>query len=265
LNHSILTRIDSEKKQDSFLKNPNYIFNIYIKPNENNLIHKIDLLDCYKLEDYVIIYRGIEFGYNSENIFNKRKNSNYKPIIAGRCFGRYTLSFENKYVIFNKDKTSIYKNKDIYENKKLFLRRIGTKLIATYDDEKYYNVCDVYNLLLKDKFNDDIFFLLGIINSKLMSFYYSTKYKNVKQIFPKIPIKNLYLLPIAKIGKGSKEELYKKIIYNVQLILNTYKELKKTTDDILQKKIYLIDNQIDECIYELYEINEEEKKIVENY
>ena len=70
-------------------------------------------------------------------------------MIAGRCFKRYELQFDNKFVEVDFSDTSNFKIKAIYENPKIFVRRIGKEIIAYLDTENYYNVCDVYNLLPK--------------------------------------------------------------------------------------------------------------------
>jgi len=83
-----------------------------------------------KLGEIVEIHRGIEYGYNSEIISTTKDSNNYHPIIAGRCFSRYTLHFENKYVNFNENDISNFKSKRIYETEKIFIRRIGKDIKA---------------------------------------------------------------------------------------------------------------------------------------
>jgi len=221
-------------KQKYFEQNPQKLFNIYLTKDKINVIKKIEGSEVTDLDNIIDIARGIEFGYESKKIKDSKINENYKKIVAGRCFGRYWLNFENKYVIFDDNNTKIYKDKSIYEVEKIILRRIGHRLMATYDEDKFYNVCDVYDLWLKDK-SYDLKYLLGIMNSKLLSFYLNTKFISVKRLFPKIPIKNIIQLPIKK--KDNK--YYDKIIKEVNNIL----DLKKNHFQILKEFNDAINNQ----------------------
>ena len=74
----------------------------------------------------------------------------------------------------------IYKARRIYETEKILVKRIGNKIIGSYDDKGFYNVCDVYNIQLKSNDNYNLKSISSIINSKFINFYYDTKFKSVK-------------------------------------------------------------------------------------
>ena len=215
------------------------------------------------------MHRGIEYGYSSIYIESKHKNKKYKPIVAGRCFGRYTLKFENKYVNFDENDVSNFKEKFIYENEKIFLRRIGKSLVATYDKDKYYNVCDVYNILMKSESKLSIKFMLSLLNSKFMSFYYINKFSNAKLLFPKIPIKNILQLPIPKLdlSKPAQKNQHDHMVQLVDQMLAVQKKLHTATSPsekaIYQKDADGLDKKIDALVYELYGLTKEEIKVVE--
>ena len=255
--------------QEEFLSNHDYIFNIYTNKRNKDLIQQTDNKFSLKLRIYSTVQRGIEYGYNSAYVESKQKNKKYKPIIAGRCFGRYTLRFENKYVNFNENNISNFKKRFIYENEKIFLRRIGKSLIATYDKDKYYNVCDVYNILMKGESKLSIKFVLSLLNSKFISFYYTNKFSNAKRLFPKIPIKNILQLPIPKLdlSKPTQKAQHDKMVQLVEQMLDTQKKLHASQSEHdrkhFQQKVDILDKQIDMLVYELYELTPEEIKIVE--
>lgn len=235
--------------QASFERNPSKIFNIYINKNMDSVLSRIE--NCSeRLGDFVDISRGIELGYNSEFVADTKKNGKYEPLIAGRCLSRYNLLFNNKYILFDEKNKKIYKDREIYLKEKLLIRRIGHEIIGVYDDKGYYNVCDVYNILSKGKLSLKL--LLGIINSKLISFYLKNKFKSAKKLFPKIPIENLLKIPI----KLPDEKQAKKIKDLVDRIMKLYKEKSES-------QIVNVEYEIDEEIYKLYGIAEEEKKIIE--
>ena len=255
-------------KQSDFVNNNNYIFNIYIRDIDKKIAEKIKD-GKVELKNFVSFARGIEFGYSSKYVMNNKENDLYKPIVAVRCIQRYFIHFENKFIEFNEKDKSNFKSKDIYEKEKILLRRIGNKLIASIDFDKYYNLCDIYNLLLKDDTNINLKYLLSIINSKLMSYYLDIEFKSAKKIFPKIPIANLEKLPIKNLNLDDKQdkEIYDKLVNLVDNIIDLNKKLSSeknpNTIEMLNTRIQAVDAAIDKIVYSLYGLNDDEIRIIE--
>lgn len=253
--------------EQSQFENADYqIFNIQKNIEDIELENKIQLKTT-SLLNYVNFARGIEFGYNSEYTNNKIISKNSRKLIAGRCINRYSLKFENRYIEFDSMDSSNFKSNEIYENEKILVRRIGLNIIAVYDNEKYFNVCDVYNLTSKNKTN--LKYILSLLNSKLMSYFLKTKFYNSKKLFPKIPIAYLKKLPIRNIDFSNKTEKSKhdKLVELTEQMLENQKYLQESKSDS-DKKMYanicdLLDNQIDNLVYHLYELTVEEIKVVE--
>lgn len=193
-------------KKSSFQLLEENMFNIYIVPEHLKLANKLET--GYVFDDYLNFARGVEFGFNSENVVSKSKIDNY-PIVCGGNVLRNRIYFEKKYVNYDSKNLKIYKDRSIYEYEKILVRRIGNKIISSYDDEKYFNVCDVYNIQLKEDFKEIIPLknIAAILNSRLINFYFQIKFKSVKKLFPKIPIKYLKLLPILEERKLSNKGL----------------------------------------------------------
>ncbi|TAE11960.1 MAG: hypothetical protein EAZ95_12930 [Bacteroidetes bacterium] len=258
--------------QDEMQKNASYLFDIYSSDFEKVLESKIEI-NTQPLENFVSFARGVEFGYKSSYITDDAKANNAQPIIAGRCIQRYNLRFEGKYVLYDETDLANFKSKDIYETEKILLRRIGNEIIAVYDNENYYNVCDVYNLLPKNIL--DLKYILALLNSKLMSFYLQTKFKNSKKLFPKIPIKYLEQLPIKPLDLQNKENktIHKNIVSYVNDLADLHKELNALPQNateaqkvVIQKKIKRKQQVIDTAVYNLYNLDEADIKLIDkNY
>ena len=309
--------IELEKKY--FLKFDNTIFNIYSNEIEFELTEKLDS-KCLKLEKFVEFYRGVEFGFKSDFVFDSKLEQDFKPLICGGNVNRYCINFENKYIKFDFQNQSIYKNIEIYENEKILVRRIGNRIISVYDNVNLVNVCDVYNLLIKDVENFSLKYILVLLNSKLISYYYNIKFKSVKILFPKIPIQNLKQVPIPNIplqdqqpfiakadqmlslnkklqevsGKFQRnltrefaldslpskqknwqtfsyaefiKELEKqkvKLSLHQKAELETYFQQETNQAHALKTQIDSTDREIDQLVYQLYGLTEEEIRIVEN-
>jgi type I restriction-modification system DNA methylase subunit len=253
--------------QNYFEKNLGALFNIYSPEKNDSILIKI-AQDKELLTNLVKFARWVEFGYNSKYITKNKKLKKAKPIIAGRCIQKYVLSFENKYVLFDEKDVKNFKERIIYESEKILLRRIGHDIIAVFDSEKYYNVCDVYNILAKNGTN--LKYILAILNSKLMSFYLKTKFSNSKKLFPKIPIAYLEQLPIKVLDlkKEAEKKQFDTLLLLVENIETTQKNLNNSIVEH-EKKLYerlftSLLSQIDEIIYQIYNLTPEEIEIIEN-
>ncbi|WP_349764215.1 TaqI-like C-terminal specificity domain-containing protein [Fusobacterium sp. SYSU M8D902] len=96
-------------------------------------------------------------------------------------------------------------------------------------------------------------YILGILNSKLLSFYHmNTSPKAKKGLFPKILVNDVRNLHIY----DKENPLNSKIIDLVDRVIEL-KKLNKDTQDL--------ENQIDEMVYDLYELTEEEKELVREF
>ncbi|MBK9097563.1 MAG: Eco57I restriction-modification methylase domain-containing protein [bacterium] len=108
-------------------------------------------------------------------------------------------------------------------------------------------------------------YLLGILNSNLMTFYYGSISSTYRGGYLRYIYQYLAKLPIKQIEK--QNETYIQLERLVDQMLEAKKQLQqaKTEGDknYLQRKCETLDKQIDELVYKLYGLTEDEIKIVE--
>lgn len=138
-----------------------------------------------------------------------------------------------------------------------------------YDNEQYFNDGgDIRALVLKANSNYKLKYLLGILNSKLMNWYYGFigKPKGKSREYFNEP---MALIPIRSIDINNPNDviLQNKLVSlsdQMVLIQKQFHNAKSESDkNLLKQKIDLIDNQIDSLVYKLYGLAEAEIKIVE--
>jgi hypothetical protein len=113
-------------------------------------------------------------------------------------------------------------------------------------------------------------FLLGIINSKLLSWYhrYSSP-KGIRHTFPKVLIGDIRSFPIPEIelSKSNDKLSHDSMVQFVEQMLTLNKQLAEAKtgheQTLLQRQIDLTDKQIDKLVYELYGLTEDEIAIIE--
>jgi type I restriction-modification system DNA methylase subunit/predicted type IV restriction endonuclease len=117
----------------------------------------------------------------------------------------------------------------------------------------------------------DLSYLLGILNSRLMSWYF-LKHSNIAQRddFPKIVLKETRSLPIRPIdfSKSKDKSRHDHLVKLVNSMLSLHQKLPLVRTEhektVLSRQIVGTDRQIDSLVYELYGLTAEEIKIVES-
>ena len=89
------------------------------------------------------------------------------------------------------------------------------------------------------------------MNSKFMNYLYSNKFKSTKTVFSEIQARSIKELPIPKISNVLENE----IASLSAEIISLKKSMTDTTD---------LETQIDQLVYELYDLTEEEINTIEN-
>ena len=152
---------------------------------------------------------------------------------------------------------NIFKTKE-----KIIIRQTSDKIIGTYDDESFFTLASTF--IIK-QFNEQIDYkaLLGILNSKLFYYLYVNLNNEQGRVLPQIKKKHIFNLPII-IGYS---EIHKQLSSLVNGILDLNKKLsaEKNPNSItmLNRQINAVDKQIDSLVYKLYNLNDEEVKIIE--
>ena len=207
--------------------------------------------------------------YHSET----KLGDDWKPAIIGRDLGRYNLNITGIRWVKYGHWLAAPRDPENYQGNRILVQEIvggsDRRIIAAYYDQELYYSRDVIPIKIeKDILN--AFYLLGLINSRLLSwFHHKRDPKAKKQLFPKVLVSDLRNLPIRPIdfSDPNDRKRHDRMVSLVDTMLNLHKKLQssKTPHEIetLQRRIAATDNQIDRLVYELYDLTEEEIKIVE--
>lgn len=249
-----------KEQKDLYLTNNNSI-ETSTNAKSNEISNKFTR-DTTKLDNLVYITRGLELGKKSKGILKNSDSKEDIPILAGEDIERYRI----KNVKFIKKDVfdEFTKSKKIFETEKLLIRETGKRITLVYDDSGLLNLRTLYNIINRNGSKIKLKFLLGILNSKLIEYYYITKFKASTDVFPKIRIGQVKELPI----KIEPEQTQQKLIDLVDKIISLNKELDKTTSETNKKdriiiEINKVDSEIDEFVYNIYNIDEEEQNSIE--
>ncbi len=272
------TPISYQYKQVQFSNGSNYFFPIYSHPDTYLLLGKIrenhNVVSAFSEAVWgVKIYqkgkgKPPQKGFESEKRIyhsSERIVETHKPILGGSEVNRYHIEWVGGYVNYG-EWLAEPRSPKWFSGERILLREVTAKGIIqacyTNSDFVFSNSVDGLRIFdTKVSYKE----LLGILNSKLLSFYHlNTSANAYKGAFPKILIKDILGFPIAnlsEINKKKMENLVENMLFlHKQSISANLPEEKEH----LLRQIQFTDRQIDFLVYETYGLTEEEIKIVEN-
>ena len=257
---------DYRIKQNRFEQAGNYQFLIHADQKKSEILDKIEARSNV-LGEIFEIRKGIETGNDKERTFIseiKPSNGDAKPVLGANTIRRYFIEWNGRYVIYNPAILNGARKSEYFERPKLVTGRTVKRLSFALDNDRFYTLDTTQILFPKAKI--DLYGILGLINSKLINFYYTIKFQDshmqggyircYTNYLEKIPIiKDMALLNDVGI-------LSKKITQKRKELLDL--DGKKTDKSVmLETEIRDADDEIDKIVYELYGIDENEKKIIE--
>jgi len=241
-------------KQDRFLKNEFLVFDYLLNDEEYNIVNKL-LSNFPKIETGYDFGVGINTGYIKDELTAETKlDKRYHPMVPGTGVSKYGTIKTEGFIMYDKEFVkskgklgrTLPDEKFFTEPKILIVRTrnitLKERIIASIDYDKKYNLNRISNIISKD--NNSLEGLLGVLNSKLFNWLYSKRYFDYE-------IKPIYLRnsPLCNTNDKELNRLVKEII-----------ELRNTDEKAnISKQINSIDNRV----YQLYELTEEEIEIVE--
>jgi len=281
----ILKKIDFNKALSNktinvkrWLKSKDNIFNIFVSDQEEKILNKIEN-DCKPLVEICDFSLGITpydkyKGHTEKEIKSKvfhanhKKNVTFKPLLSGKDIKRYLVTWNNEKWLSYGEWLGAPREKRFFIEPRILIRQIISghplRIYAGYTEEELYNTQTIFNILLKDS-GHSIFQILAILNSKLMTFYHRCRFLDQsKKTFQKILIQDAKDFPIqVKVLDIDDNTIDREVMQILSLRKKLVKGKNPRIQQQLQRRINATDRKIDQLVYELYGLTEEEIKVVE--
>jgi len=191
---------------------------------------------------------GDDKPYTSET----KLNSSFQPLIGGTYFHRYVNLWNKNYWISYGKWLAAPREASIFEaSEKLIVRQTSDRIIATFIESGFI-MRDNTHIILAENERFSLKYLLGILNSKLIDFIYASNNPEQGEPFAQVKKFHLEMLPFYPISEHKQIPFIKV----VDQILD-----EKTSG--LNADTATLEEELDKLIYQLYELTEEEIKIVE--
>ena len=230
-------------------------FNIYLNSDKIKILDKISK-ESILLGTISETLQGIIAGDEKKLVSKNKQNDEFKPVLRGKDIKKYSnYKTEMEYVDysnFGKKLTRCRKVENFEVPKKILTQHVSSRIIASIDYDSIYYMQTVNGTIITNK---DISseFILSLLNSKLLNFYYDNSFNLGAEFTTAVAIENINLLPIRWDSKINQQPFIDKV--------NQILSLKK---DNSEANTTALEHEIDFMVYELYGLTQEEIEIVEN-
>jgi len=233
------------------------------------LIASIRRRSAATIGQYVEMKRGVLF--SQELLTRKKTGKNSYPYFEGDVY-RYALNYvANNWVEYGSKMKEYPKVFHWFTGERILLRRLVSRrrrLMATRIADTVITNKNLY--VLKVVPGESLEFLLGILNSRLLSRLYLAQVSQAtKDDFPQVTIKDILALPAPILDRTDSKTLLKckRVARLVESMLDLQKHLAAAKSEadkrVLQRQIAATDREIDRLVYDLYGLTDEEIGIVE--
>lgn len=205
--------------QDKFNNTLDNMFTIYTDVEFEKLRNTIekkskDLIECVDITSF-----GFNVKNPSKDEGTEKKSKFWVNSVRGKDIGRYFLKRYNRYANY-KERTKRSGDVNVFKAKeKLIMQRVGGQLIVTYDDKQLYCFNSV-NMLTPKETNYDLKYILAILNSELMNYYYIKRFSGHANYTNNVTQGYLEQLPIYIPTKQEHADIVKV----VTIILELYEQ-----------------------------------------
>jgi adenine-specific DNA-methyltransferase len=234
-------------EQIKFETKNDFVFNLSTNKEKENLLKKLSQQDAIK-KSFKVVY-GIKTGNNEKFISQEIKGKlNWKKCASSaKNIKKYIVDWQGDYLNVCGDLAGL--NNINYEQPKIliqYIRKLSmpVRLVCALDTNGEYYPLNNFSFIVSENENS-LKFLLGILNSNLINWYFSNCFVDYN-----IKPKYIEQLPLpAKLRSEELESLISEII-----------SLKSNTKDANTSKL---EKKIDQLVYKLYNLTKDEIKIIE--
>ena len=185
--------------------------------------------ECFLNNSSYFLDNGI-----SEKVFHK--------VLKGKTINRYRILFDDDYILYSTKKTDMgqqsvienlltpfkeklskkretkqgklpwyclhwARNEKDFNEPKILIRQTATHILGVLDTNNYYPIDSIHTLNLKKESTEkeqELKFLLGILNSKLFKYLYSWKLDEAGTVYPQVKKVNIEWFPMVKYDNSEK-------------------------------------------------------------
>lgn len=249
--------------QSSWQTDPQKQFGVGGGAADEKLVAQIDKHST-PLGSLATAYFGIQTYDRNKHVADRARTARFKPVIDGGHIGRYSLKDSDEFVDFSPSAIKSGGNASVYRQDRVGVRQIGETPVATLLPADLYTLNTVYNIYFTRNTEYDLRFVLAVICSAPLRWYWRQTKFDQKKTFPKIKKAALLSIPLPKIDfkKPDESARHSRIVDMVDEILEANRRLaharlatQKTT---LRRRAATISSQLDQLLGGMWGLSADE-------
>lgn len=251
--------------QELFWNNKNYNFSVTLNKKAQKVLNKlrtgIELKDQFKITSGIKEYQvGKGKPPQTQEDKEKRKfnsdikiDESYIPEVRGKNLKRYYIDWKDEFIKYGKWLAEP-RSAELFKGEKVLIRQIpgNESLIAAYT-KSHYIVDQTAYVIKKSDEEITLKVLLAILNSTLIFWLFRNVFNEFDDLFPKIKVRETKSIPLPLNADQS-------ITQNIEVLTE---DLINTQNENPEADTSELEEEIDQLVYELYGLSEDEIKIVE--
>ncbi|RYE21504.1 MAG: hypothetical protein EOP45_09470, partial [Sphingobacteriaceae bacterium] len=197
--------------------------------------------------------------------------TDHQPCYTGKDFTRYQTHYNGLLAYCNTEaKRGGCWDESVHSAApKVLVRQIGKTPVCSLDTKGYHCLNTLFMIAPKASSSLSAYFLLGILNSRLMSYYWLNTFYDMRGTFPKVKGTYLGQLPIPELNFKVKadSDRHDKIADLAEHLLNGYEQLSSITiPSVLTQaktKLKYQERTLEGFVYDLYNLSNDERNQID--
>ncbi|MGC8621988.1 MAG: Eco57I restriction-modification methylase domain-containing protein [Caldisphaera sp.] len=254
-------------RQKDILNKSDFSILIDSSPEIFKILNKIEN-SSVKLNTITLSYRGMQ--KNKIRFLEKEeqtsKNEYLFNAIHLRDIKKWVSEKPSKIVLHN-DEIAGMKKRILFGNEKILIPRFVLDFQAAYSGKNEYILDNIYIIQITTK-NILLKYLLAVLNSQIMNFYYKYRYSqtHIGGGYFAINGKQLGNLPIKLINTEKQQDIISMVdrILEIKNQLHLLKENNTDEKKRLDAKVIRYEQQINDKIFKIYDLSDAEITIIKD-
>lgn len=244
-------------KQASWAAHPNKEFGVAGGTQTARLAESIRKRS-FPLGDVATAYFGIQTHDRAKYVAHSATTSRHKPVIDGVHIRPFSLAHSEEFVDFSPKAIKSGGKAAVYMSQRIGIRQIGATPVATMLPGGLYTLNTIYNVFFVRPTSYDLRFVLGVIGSLPLRWYWLQTHFDQKKTFPKIKKDALLGIPIPKLDLSQPvdREQHDRVVGVVQELLDTHARARRTRTPsdrtMLERRQQTLQMRLDELIGALW-------------
>jgi hypothetical protein len=269
--------------QQTFLDTPRCTFNLYLTPKRLDTLRRLE--DCPKLGQFVEIHEGVHSGNLRAELFvDDCLDDTCRELIFGRDeLAPYAIGWRGKFIRLGalpRHRGSAvppadgrnelpgntasgnrrYANAgrpEWYDREKILIRRTGDSVRAAVDASRRYASNNFFVVFLKESARVSLECLCGLLNSRLMTWYFQAIEPRKGRVFSELKIKHIRTFPIpASLRETGSDAPLLALARRRAAFAGRLREALPARQPALRRQCQELDCQIDARALNLFHLTE---------